>query len=130
MGRVVAFDETGRHDEAMAERLVFLRKFDCTGALADRVAELNRSQGWRAAMVEWLALLERTNRWESAALQWMAVGEHMRALEGLEGCVHRRSTFAPFTRQLPSFRALHGEPRFRQLLHRLKLDGPPDAVAL
>src|SRR5258708_32976239 len=75
MGRVVVLDQLGRHDEAMAERLVFLKQYDGTCALADQVAELNRCQGWRAAMVEWLALLERTNRWESAAVQWMAVGE-------------------------------------------------------
>jgi DNA-binding winged helix-turn-helix (wHTH) protein/Tfp pilus assembly protein PilF len=122
MGRVVVLDQIGRHDEAMAERLVFLKKFDSTYALADRVAELNRSQGWRAAMVEWLALLERTNRWESAAVQWMAVGEPARALDVLEGCVNRRSTFAPFTRQFPSFRALRSQPHFQQILHLLKLD--------
>ena len=122
MGRVVVLDQIGRHDEAMAERLVFLKKFDSTCALADRVAELNRSQGWRAAMVEWLALLERTNRWESAAVQWMAVGEPARALDVLEGCVNRRSTFAPFTRQFPSFRALRNQPHFQQILHLLKLD--------
>ena len=122
MGRLVVLDQIGRHDEAMAERLVFLRQYDSTGALADQVAELNRSRGWRAAMAEWLALLERTNRWESAAVQWMAVGEPERALGVLEGCVHRRSTFAPFTRQFPSFRSLHGEPRFQQLLHLLNLD--------
>ena len=122
MGRIVILDQTGRHDEAMAERLVFLKHFDATGALADQVAELNRSQGWRAAMVEWLALLERTSRWESAAAQWMAVGEPSRALDVLERCVVRRSTFAPFTRQFPSFLAVHGEPRFQELLRLLKLD--------
>ena len=128
MGRIAILDQIGRHDEAMAERLVFLERFDDTNALAEQVAELHRSQGWRAAMVEWLGLLERTNRWESAAVQWMAVGEPSRALDVFERCVHRRSTFAPFTRQLPPFLALHGEPRFQQLLRLLKLDDPVGAV--
>ena len=92
------------------------------------MAELHRSQGWRAAMVVWLALFERTNRWESAAMQWMAVGEPSRALDVFERCVHRRSTFAPFTRQVPSFLTLHGEPRFQQLLRILKLDDPVGAA--
>jgi DNA-binding winged helix-turn-helix (wHTH) protein len=123
MGRIVILDQLGRHDEAMAERLLFLEQFDSTRALANKVADLNRNEGWRAAMVEWLALLERTNRFESAAVQWMAVGEPGRALDLFERSVNGRSTFAPFARQLPPFRVLLGEPRFQQILRTLKLDG-------
>jgi tetratricopeptide (TPR) repeat protein len=129
MGRIVILDQIGRREEAMAERLVFLKRFDSSNALADRVAALDRSEGWRTAMAEWLALLERTNRWESAAVQWMAVGEPSRALDIYERCVSRRSTFAPFTGQVPSFRELHGEARFRQILRLLKLAGQAGTVA-
>jgi hypothetical protein len=128
MGRIVILDQLGRHEEAMAERLLFLRQFDPTNALADKVAQLNREEGWRAAMLEWLDLLERTSRWESAAVQWIAVGEYGRALDLFERSVSGRSTFAPFARQLPPFRVLLGEPRFEKILHALKLDGRVGAV--
>lgn len=128
MGRIVILDQLGRHEEAMAERLLFLKQFDSTHALASKVAGLNRENGWRAAMLEWLALLERTNRFESAAVQWIAVGEHGRALDLFERSVSGRSTFAPFARQLPPFRALLGEPRFQEILRTLKLDGRVGAV--
>ena len=44
------------------------------------------------------------------------------------GGVESLSTFAPFTQQLPSFRALDGEPRFQRLLSLLRLDNPVAAV--
>jgi DNA-binding winged helix-turn-helix (wHTH) protein/tetratricopeptide (TPR) repeat protein len=129
MGRINILDQLGRHDEAMAERFLFLERLDGDRTIGDRVAELYRTQGWRATMLEWLAWLERTTRLESAAVQWMAIGEPGRALDVLERCVARRSTFAPFVRQFPSFRALQGEPRFQQILRTLGLDGRINAAA-
>ena len=73
-------------------------------------------------MALWIALLERTNRWEGAAMQWMAVGEPSRALDALEHCLKARTTYLSFTGQTPSFRPLHGDPRFRQILRTLKLE--------
>jgi DNA-binding winged helix-turn-helix (wHTH) protein/tetratricopeptide (TPR) repeat protein len=121
MGRITILEQIGRHDEAMAERFVFLGRLSGAQDVSRRIAELDRTEGWRAAMIEWLTFLERTNRLESAAVQWMAIGESARALDALERCVDRRSTFAPFVRQLPSLRPLHREPRFERLLRRLKL---------
>lgn len=128
MGRIVILDQVGRHDEAMAERFAFLERLCGAGDVAERVEELHRTGRWREAMVDWLGLLERTTRLESAAVQWMAIGERSRALDVLERCVDRRSTFAPFVRQFPSFRPLHGEPRFEKILHTLKLDEPVGAA--
>lgn len=129
MGRITILDQIGRHDEAMVDRLAFLKRLDGAAPVGARVEEVNRTEGWAAAMVEWIGLLERTNRWESAAVQWMAVGDRARALDVLERVVGRRSTFAPFMRQFPPFRDLHGEPRFREILRTLKLDGSVSAAA-
>jgi hypothetical protein len=117
---MVVLDQLGRHDEAMAERIAWLRLFD-NAALAERLAELNRNGQWRTAMGEWIALLERLNQWFEAALQSMAIDEPTAALSALERCVAERGTNAPFLLQYPSLRGLHGEPRFRRLASELKL---------
>lgn len=122
-GRMLIFDQLGRRDEAMAERLATLRGLSVAQGLAEQVEALAQSQGWEAAMALWISLLERTNRWEGAAMQWMAVGERERALDALEHCVKARTTYLPFTGQSPCFRALHGEPRFQQVLRTLNLEG-------
>ena len=89
----------------------------------EQLEALNRTKGWRAAMDAWLALLERTSRWEGAAQQWIAVGEPEHALDALEHCVRARTTYLRFTAQNPYFRSLHNNPRFRQILQTLRLDG-------
>jgi DNA-binding winged helix-turn-helix (wHTH) protein/tetratricopeptide (TPR) repeat protein len=129
-GRMLILDQLGRHDEAMAERLVWLRRqVPPQGDVADQLVQLNRGGGWRAAMVEWLRMRERANGWLTAAMQWMALGEHARALDILERCVSDRVTYLALVRRHPCFRALHGEPRFQRVLQTLKLDGRVGAVA-
>ena len=122
-GRMLIFDQLGRHEEAMAERLTTMRGLSIAEGFAEHVEGLARSQGWRAAMDLWIGLLERTNRWEGAAQQWMAVGESSRALDALEHCVKARTTYLCFTAQNPYFRPLHNNPRFQDLLKALKLGG-------
>ncbi len=122
-GRMLILDQLGRHDEAMAERLTTLRGLSVAEGLAEQVEALARSKGWRQAMEVWIGLLERTNRWEGAAQQWMAIGESSRALDALEHCVKARTTYLCFTAQNPCFRSLHNNPRFRDVLRAIKLEG-------
>ena len=122
-GRMLILDQLGRHDEAMVERLATLRGLSIAQGLAEQVEALACSQGWQAAMGLWITLLERTNRWEGAAMQWMAVGDRVRALDALEHCVKARTTYLSFTGQSPCFHPLQGEPRFRQILRTLNLEG-------
>lgn len=122
-GRMLILDQLGRHDEAMAELLATLRGLSIAQGLAEQVEALAHSQGWQAAMGLWITLLERTNRWEGAAMQWMAVGDRVRALDALEHCVKARTTYLSFTGQSPCFRPLWSEPRFRQILRTLNLEG-------
>lgn len=122
-GRMLIFDQLGRRDEAMVERLATLRGLSVAQGLAEHVETLSKSQGWRAAMDVWIGLLERTNRWEGAAMQWMAADEPSRALDALEHCVKARTTYLGFTGQSPCFRSLHGDPRFQGVLRALNLEG-------
>ena len=128
--RIFVLDQNGRHDEAMAERLALLKRQSNTQSFAEQLAELDCSNGWRAAMAEWIAMLERTNRWMAAAMQWMAVGESSRALDALECCVSERFTHFTLLLQSPSFRALRSEPRFQRIMRTLKLDGRTSDRAL
>jgi tetratricopeptide (TPR) repeat protein len=121
-GRMMMLDQLGRHDEAMAERLTTLRGLAVAQGLADHVDLVARTESWQTAMEVWIALLERTNRWEGAAMQWMAAGFPERALDALEHCVRMRTTYLCFVAQTPSFRPLHNNPRFRDILRTLKLD--------
>jgi len=124
MGRMLVLDHLGRHDEAMAERLAWLkRQVPSQTAFAERLAELDRTRDWRGAMVEWLAMLERINFWVIAAMQYMAIDERGRALAALERWLGERKTYLAFVPRLPSFRPLKGEPRFQQILRTMKFDG-------
>jgi DNA-binding winged helix-turn-helix (wHTH) protein len=122
-GRMLLFDQLGRRDEAMVERLATLRGLAVAQGLADHVEVVARTESWRAAMDVWIALLERTNRWEGAAQQWMTAGAPDRALDALEHCVRSRTTYLCFVGQSPCFRPLHDNPRFRDILRTLKLEG-------
>jgi len=122
-GRMMVLDHLGRHDEAMAERLITLRGLAVAQGLAEHVELVARTESWQSAMEVWISLLERTNRWEGAAIQWMAAGQPDRALDALEHCVKARTTYLYFAAQTPSFRPLHNNPRFRDILRAMNLDG-------
>jgi DNA-binding winged helix-turn-helix (wHTH) protein/tetratricopeptide (TPR) repeat protein len=119
--RMVVFDQLGRHDQAMADRRAWL--FICGElAIVDRLQEIERSRGWKAAMAEWIVtVVESANLWPQAAQQWVAAGEAGRALDALERGLAERSTPMPFILQDPALRPLHDEPRFRRIVQALGL---------
>ena len=117
---MIVLDQLGQHDEAAVERTIWLRLFD-QAAVAERLADLTRSAGWRAAMIEWVAMLGRLNQWFEVAVQAMAIDQRATALDGLERCVVERGDSTAHIGQFPSFRPLRGEPRFERLLREIKL---------
>ncbi|MBM3546391.1 MAG: hypothetical protein FJX54_05535 [Alphaproteobacteria bacterium] len=119
--RVLLLDQLGRFDEAMAARRRWLVLAD-QAALGEKLARMQESEGYPAAMAEWLRFLDAPYE---TALQWMAIGERGRALEALERCVEARCAMAPFLRQHPPFLPLYRVPRFEALAERLKLPAPP-----
>lgn len=121
--RSCMLDHLGRHEEGMMARLAFLQGLPEARAFAQGLDELNRTQGWRAAMMAWLTRLESNARWETAAVQWMALDEPERALDALEHCVAQRTTYIRFAAVLPPLKPLRDHPRFRRILKTLKLEG-------
>ena len=126
--RMVVLDQLGRHEEAAGERALWLSLFG-DGAVADRLADVARHSGHRAAMVEWVALLDKLNQAFEVAIQAMAIGERDQALDALERCVDERGDNAPFIAEFPPFRPLRGEPRFDRLLQKLGLLNPLPATS-
>jgi serine/threonine-protein kinase len=122
--RMVVLDQLGRHAEAAEERATWLRLFG-DHAVADRLADLTRRSGYRAAMAEWIAVLTRLNQWFEVAIQAMAIDERAQALDALERCVDERADNAPFIAAFPPFGPLRGEPRFDRLMHELGLRPRP-----
>jgi len=118
--RLLLLDQLGRFDEAMAARRAWLALADAA-ALGERLARLQESEGYAAAMAEWTAFLGRVERPYEAALQWMAIGERGPALAALERCIAARCALAPFLLQHPPFLPLHRMRRFQALAERLAL---------
>jgi DNA-binding winged helix-turn-helix (wHTH) protein/tetratricopeptide (TPR) repeat protein len=122
-GRMLILDQLGRHDEAMAERLVALRGLNVAEGVSDHIETVARRDGWRPTMEAWIGLLQRTNRWEGAAMQWMAAGEPERTLDALEHCLKARTTYLCLAAEGPCFRPLRGNPRFERILQTIGIDG-------
>lgn len=119
--RMLLLDQVGRRDEAMADRCAWLQICG-EAATGDRLREIEHGDGWKAAMMEWLPIVERVNLWPEAAQQWMAADEPDRALDALERGLVERSTNMPFLMEAPSFRPLHGSPRFRSIACQIGLN--------
>lgn len=118
--RMLMLDDLGRHDEAMAERVAWLRLDDPD--LAARLARLHRDGAWRTAMSDWIAEVESRTWWFEAAVQAMAIDETARSLANLERMVAARGDGVPILRAVPAFRAARGTPRFEDLLRSVGLD--------
>jgi serine/threonine-protein kinase len=126
--RMVVLDQLGRHEEAAAERAIWLRLFG-DGAVADELAVVARTAGHRAAMVDWITRLEKLSQWFEVAIQAMAIGEREQALAALERCVEERGDHTPFYAVFPPFLTLRGEPRYERLLGTLGLQKVASAAA-
>lgn len=118
--RMLVLDQLGRADEAMAERRIWLELFD-HAPFAARLDELMRTDGHRAAMLEWIAMLEHLNQWYEVAIQRMVIDESTAALDALEQCVAGHADSLVYVGAYPSFDPLRGQPRYAALLRRLGL---------
>jgi DNA-binding winged helix-turn-helix (wHTH) protein/tetratricopeptide (TPR) repeat protein len=123
LSRILVLDEFGRRDEAMQQRLDWLRLEERRPDLADGLADTNRTRGWEAAMDEWIEMMERASRWTAAAFQSAVAGRSDHALECLEHARSQRFANFPLLLQGPSLRSLRGHPRFRAILRGLRLEG-------
>lgn len=117
---MVVLDQLGRHDEAAAERAIWLKLFG-DHAAADWLAERTRIAGHRAAMLDWIARLAKLGQWFEVAIQAMAIDDRAAALDALDRCLEERGDNAPFIAEFPPFRPLAGEPRYQRMLETLGL---------
>lgn len=58
----------------------------------------------------------------------LGLGEHAAALDWLETAYRKRNTNVLLLRSVPFYDPIRSEPRFQQLLARLKLPAPPGPV--
>lgn len=117
---MLMLDGQGRRDEAMAERVGWLRLED--PPFAARLARLHRDGAWRTAMSEWILYLESRSWWFEAAVQGMALHETTRSLAALERMVAARGDGVPILRAVPAFHPAKRTPRFKDLLRSVGLD--------
>jgi serine/threonine-protein kinase len=122
LSRILVLDEAGRRDEAMRQRLAWLRLEEGRPDLAEQLDETHRTKGWEAAMDEWIGTMERASRWTAAAFQSAIAGRTDHALDCLEHAQSQRFATFPLLLQGPSFRSLRGHPRFRAILRGLRLE--------
>lgn len=128
LSRILVLDEAGRRDQAMQERLVWLRLEEGRPDLADQLADTDRTRGWEAAMDEWIGTLERASRWTAAAFQSAVAGQSNQkwiehALDCLEHAQNQRFATFPLLLQAQALRPLRGHARFRAILRGLRLEG-------
>jgi len=125
--------DRGRHDEAVAEYLVFLRNVVVPGrahTVVQDLAETYRRAGWLAFWRAELALAEEDNRsrgsvWRapasnysgpfSMARRYARVDDRKAALDWLEQSFTYRHHLMRFIAMEPLFECLHDEPRFLAL---------------
>ncbi|MDP2332451.1 MAG: winged helix-turn-helix domain-containing protein [Reyranella sp.] len=118
--RMLVLDQLGRHDEAMAERRIWLELFD-HAPFAARLDGLMQTDGHRAAMLEWIAMLERLNQWYEVAIQRMVIDDITGALDALERALSAHADSVVYMGAYPSFHPLRGEPRYQRLVQQLGL---------
>lgn len=118
--RMLILGQLGRHDEAMAERRIWLELFD-HAPFAARLDGLLHTDGHRVAMLEWIAMLERLNQWYEVAIQRMVIDDVTGALDALERAVSEHADSVIYMGTYPSFHPLRGEPRYQRLVEHLGL---------
>ena len=118
--RMLVLDQLGRHDEATAERRIWLELFD-HAPFAARLDGLIRTDGHRAAMLEWIAMLGRLNQWYEVAIQRMVIDDVAGALDALERAGAEHADSVIYMGTYPSFLPLRGEPRYQRLMQQLGL---------
>lgn len=113
-------DDLGLHDEAMAERILWLQRLD-RAPLAARLEELHGAGRHRAAMVEFIAFLDRISQDFESALSSMVIDERSQAIEALQRCIDTRADSVVHVATFPPLRPLAGDPRYEAILKTMGL---------
>jgi DNA-binding winged helix-turn-helix (wHTH) protein/Tfp pilus assembly protein PilF len=120
--RILILDQLGRHDEAMADRLVWLSKLPDKQVFMADLKALERTKGPKAAIAAWATMLESMGLREGATIQWMQAGEVERSFDCAERCLRLRSNTIGTIGVSPPFLSMHDHPRMQKILRELGLD--------
>jgi tetratricopeptide (TPR) repeat protein len=117
-----AFEELGRHDDAIAS---LSRAVELSGGSGISVAALARAYATfgepgraRELLREMLAAGEYRPSYEIAKV-YVALGEHDRAIDWLERAYEEHAHSMAFLKVDPQLVPLHGNPRFERLAERV-----------
>ena len=122
VGYVLA--EKGKFDEAIAEhRKAGEDDADWRWCLTRTYAQAGRKDEARKALAKFLGEKpEATGAWAGwfLAETYAALGENDEAIRWLEECYRKRSSFLPWIDQNPAYAPLRSDPRFQDLVRRMK----------
>jgi TolB-like protein/Tfp pilus assembly protein PilF len=130
-----ALEELGRHDEALTMLEEALERSGGTGISMASLARLHALRGETSRARSLLSGLEADDAYVPAyeiAKAHLALGEHELALEWLERAVEERSHSMVFVKVDPQLDALRDNPRFRELIDRVRTEpdreNPPPSM--
>ncbi len=123
VGYVLA--EKGKFDEAIAEhRKAGADDPDWRWCLTRTYAQAGRRDEARKVLAKFLGEKpEATGAWAGwfLAETYAALGENDEALRWLDECYQKRSSFLPWLDQNPAYAPLRSDPRFQDLVRRMKV---------
>jgi len=92
-------------------------------ALVRTYAQAGRTDDALKLLTEYLGQRKAKGRWEGWFLGeiYAALGDKDEAFRWLEAAVEERMTFIPWMRQNPAYAPLRSDPRFQDLIRRMKL---------
>jgi serine/threonine protein kinase/tetratricopeptide (TPR) repeat protein len=122
----MAYEQVGRHQEAIAECQKALRLSGGESAALGVLGQAYAMSGKRAEAQKVLAEAKDLSKRRyvapfDIALIYVGLGENTHALESLERAYEDHSFRLTFIKIWPQFDSLRGEPRFQELLRRMRL---------
>ncbi|MBE0711630.1 MAG: protein kinase [Candidatus Aminicenantes bacterium] len=118
------YSEKGMFEEAIAahQKLAALSR-PWRWALVRTYAQAGRKDEAMKLLTEYLGQRKARGRWEGWFLGeiYAALGDKDEAFQWLEAAVNERMTFIPWMRQNPAYEPLRSDPRFQDLVRRMKL---------
>lgn len=122
-----ALGQKQMHEQAIAELNKTMDVWGRSGMLLSELGYNYAASGRRAEARKLLDELKQRSAHEyidsyPVAFIYVGLGEHDEALRSLEKAYEARSTWMPWLKVEPKFDSLRSDPRFIDLLKRLKLD--------
>jgi serine/threonine protein kinase/tetratricopeptide (TPR) repeat protein len=118
------YSEKGMFEEAIAahEKLAALSR-PWRWALVRTYAQAGRKDEAMKLLAEYIGQRQPRGRWEGWFLGeiYAALGDKDEAFRWLDAAVNERMTFIPWMRQNPAYGSLRADPRFQELVQRMKL---------